>query len=246
MTDFYKTEKEIIDWLDRYNITQYTLKAHKKYGFVVNIDGDLVISNKQFVEVPVKFEHVTGFFNCSSNELTSLEFAPSFVGGNYSCSKNNLTSLKFLPQSINGNFYCYQNKLTSLKHSPHTVKGDFYCNANQIKSLKFSPEFVIGDFICSGNELVTIEFAPKFIGGDFACNDNPIESLLHFNTVYNKKFKHSHLEDMKIQGFEHLYINKILEIDMVTLRNILEKIKIFNKLNEEISDIDHKLNSVKI
>jgi len=81
-------------------------------------------------------DYKSGNFNCSYNELTSLEGAPSHVGGNFNCSYNELTSLAGAPSHVGGDFYCYDNKLISLEGAPSRVSGSFYCAHNKLTSLK--------------------------------------------------------------------------------------------------------------
>ena len=58
---------------------------------------------------------VVGDFNCSDNELKSLEGCPQTVGGSFYCWNNQLKSLEGCPQTVGGNFYYFNNeKLTSL------------------------------------------------------------------------------------------------------------------------------------
>ena len=54
---------------------------------------------------------VGGDFNCSYNQLTTLEGSPREVGGNFNCSYNQLTTLEGSPMEVGGNFYCNNNKL---------------------------------------------------------------------------------------------------------------------------------------
>jgi hypothetical protein len=55
------------------------------------------------------------------------------VGGNFNCSYNNLTSLENCPKTVGENFGCSFNKLTSLAGAPKIVGGDFYCHSNDVK-----------------------------------------------------------------------------------------------------------------
>ncbi len=71
------------------------------------------------------------------------------VGGSFNCSVNNLTSLENAPKSVDGDFYSSANQLTSLVGAPKSVGGDFYCSYNLLTSLEGAPETVGGDFIPS-------------------------------------------------------------------------------------------------
>jgi len=99
-----------------------------------------------------------GDFNCSSNQLTSLEFCPEKVSGNFYCFNNQLTSLEFCPKEVGGNFYCFDNKLTSLEFCPKEVGGVFSCYNNQLTSL------------------ADIHKRLKKMNGIFYAHNNPIKS----------------------------------------------------------------------
>jgi hypothetical protein len=93
----------------------------------VNVNGNAIII-KQITKIPIKFGIVTRYFDCSYNQLTSLEGGPKEVGGHFSCSFNQLTSLEGAPNKVGGSFYCTGNQLTSLKGIPEKIRGKFYCD----------------------------------------------------------------------------------------------------------------------
>ena len=142
MTKFYKDKQQIINWLDEYDVKNYKLVLDKQYRFVVNVTGDVGLSDKKLINIPVKFSEVKGFFYCSYNKLTSLEFSPQTVGSDFYCSDNQLTSLKFCPETVSGSFYCYSNKLTSLEFCPQAIGGSFYCDNNpELKEIQEINDF---------------------------------------------------------------------------------------------------------
>jgi hypothetical protein len=114
-------------------------------------EGDVHLEGKGLDKFPVKFKSVGGDFNCSYNNLTSLEGAP---------------------EKVEGFFNCYSNQLFSLEGAPDEVGGYFYCSGNNLISLEGAPKEVGGDFYCSGNNLKTLEGAPKEVGGDFYYYNN--------------------------------------------------------------------------
>ena len=52
------------------------------------------------------------------------------VGGPFNCSVNNLTTLENAPKSVDESFYSSGNELTSLVGAPKYVGGIFVCNNN--------------------------------------------------------------------------------------------------------------------
>jgi hypothetical protein len=90
----------------------------------VDLDGKLGRMQK----LPSIFNSITvnGDFYCCSNQLRSLQGAPTTVTGDFDCSDNNLTSLQYAPTTVTGCFSCSGNQLTSLQYAPTTVNGDFF------------------------------------------------------------------------------------------------------------------------
>jgi len=81
--------------------------------------------------LPFRFGIVTGTFDCSKNNLTSLKWAPKEVGEDFGCDGNELTSLEGAPIEVGRNFGCRFNNLTSLEGAPKKVGEDFWCNNNK-------------------------------------------------------------------------------------------------------------------
>ncbi len=119
-----KTKNGIENWLKKYEIKNYTINN----DLTVDVDGDVYLYYKKLKQIPIKFDIIKGYFNCSNNYLTSLDFCPKEVGGNFNCSWNELTSLEFCPIEIGGDFNCSWNELISLDGCPKSVGGDFYSN----------------------------------------------------------------------------------------------------------------------
>ena len=79
--------------------------------WTINVNGDVYLYRKNLTEFPdyIKFNNVSGYFDCSNNQLISLKGCPTSVGGGFVCSRNQLTSLKGCPTSVGGVFYCWNN-----------------------------------------------------------------------------------------------------------------------------------------
>jgi hypothetical protein len=83
-----------------YDITNYEV-----VNGLVNVNGDVYLSDRGLVKLPLNFGTVTGNFNCSYNKLTKLEGCPNSVGGNFNCSYNKLTKLEGSPSSVGAHFF---------------------------------------------------------------------------------------------------------------------------------------------
>jgi hypothetical protein len=84
----------------------------------------------------------SGWFDCSHNQLSSLEFGPETVEGSYIADNNFLTDVKFLPKSIgvtsSNNIYIHDNQIVTLegiqKTSFNKSNGTVVLYGNPIKS----------------------------------------------------------------------------------------------------------------
>ena len=95
--------------------------------------GDLVLSElpMRLTKLPPILKDITvnGWFNCSLNNLTSLENCPKIVNGNFYCSWNKLTSLEGAPQKVDRHFICHSNDVKFTEEQVRAVcdvKGDVY------------------------------------------------------------------------------------------------------------------------
>ena len=126
------TKKEIRDICEKYNITNYTINPDGS----IDVDGDVDLSGKDLIKIPLKFNKVNGWFDCSYNKLTSLEGCPSYVGISFNCSYNCLTTLENSPKKVYGSFNCYDNKLVNLKGIGEVNGYGIHCVHNPLESLE--------------------------------------------------------------------------------------------------------------
>ena len=123
----HQTEAEVAEICRKYNITDWKLNSDG----LIDVDGDVNLYNCSLTELPLKFRHVTDYFHCSENQLTSLEGAPHTVGGAFYCSNNKLTSLEFAPKKVHNYFDCRWNNIRSFEGLVN-ISGVFYCHGNPV------------------------------------------------------------------------------------------------------------------
>ena len=71
---FINESRQDIDSIcQKYGIKNYTINEDGS----IDVDGDVDLSNRKLIELPLKFRNVNGNFYCSWNELTSLEGFPT-------------------------------------------------------------------------------------------------------------------------------------------------------------------------
>ena len=111
---------------EKYGIENYTINSDGS----IDVNGDVYLYDKGLTELPLRFNKVSGSFDCSSNNLTSLNGSPKWIGGWFSCQYNQLTSLEFSPDYIGGFFDCTGNKLTD-NYCESEIGGGFYTSLKQ-------------------------------------------------------------------------------------------------------------------
>ena len=107
----------IKNFCEKYYITNYTINDDLSIDVDGNVDIGYTPTKKSIYildEIPIKFNKVRGYFDCSNNNLSSLKNCPTYVGKNFSCDENNLSSLEHSPEFVGGSFDCYFNPLESL------------------------------------------------------------------------------------------------------------------------------------
>ena len=84
---------------------------------------------------------VRGNFGCGNRRLkTLLGISFGHVSGYFSCDKNQLTSLTGAPQKVDGSFFCQGNQLTTLVGAPQTVGWGFSCDSFTLQSGAWNPQ----------------------------------------------------------------------------------------------------------
>jgi hypothetical protein len=166
--------QEIIKICEKYKIKNYTINDDGSIDVAGDVDLSYIELNDKsrtidyITELPLRFNKVTGDFDCGNNNLITLKGSPLWVGGSFICSYNNLlTTLEFSPEYVGGGFYCDANGLTTLKGAPKWVGYDFNCSCNELTSLEFSPDYIGDDFLCDLNPLLTDNYCETEIGGSF-------------------------------------------------------------------------------
>ena len=167
-----KKKEEIEAWLNLYKINDYELIEDKKCGYIVNVNEDVDLYDKELNNIDITFNKIEGDFICNNNKFKSLKGFPKIVNGNLDCSHNELETLEGCPKIVKGDFDCSYNKLISLKSFPKKLNGSFFGSYNNLKSLEGCAEIVNGMFDCGHNELETLEGCPEIIKGAFFCRNN--------------------------------------------------------------------------
>ena len=96
-------------------------------------------------------------FNCSDNQLTSLDVSKNTALKYLYCSKNQLTSIDVFNNSLLAQLDCYDNQLTSLDVSKNLKLAVLSCNGNQLTSLDVSKNPKLLSLFCYDNQLTSLD-----------------------------------------------------------------------------------------
>ena len=125
-------EQEIHKICKSYEIENYSINSDGS----IDVDGNLNIVNRNLYTIPIKFNKVSGYFDCSWNNLISLENSPIEVGGDFICNFNRLKSLVGSPIKIGGYLYCIGYELESLDGLSISYDKLRYFNLNSFELIR--------------------------------------------------------------------------------------------------------------
>ena len=111
---------------EKYNIKNYTINPDGS----IDVNGSVDLSQYKLIELPLRFNKITGYFDCSNNNLTSLKGCPRWIGDYFNCRNNYLHNLEFSPDYVGGWFSCEYNKLTD-NYCDTEIGDSFYTSLKQ-------------------------------------------------------------------------------------------------------------------
>lgn len=175
--DIYTFEDWALEYLPNYEKGMETYEGNINcFPIITNEDTyDFedrwsIIYSKNVTSLKGCPKHIKGNFNCSNNQLRSLEFGPVKVEGNYICSQNYLKSLDFIAEDIKGyidstdnfnlkdiqcdsntNFIYYGNKKSPQKLSLKNLIIYNYPKEKQDDYIKNYDKYISGEKVWEGD-----------------------------------------------------------------------------------------------
>lgn len=177
MEQLHKDEerKQLITLCRKYNINNYNINDDNS----INVYGDVNLKNMRLTKLPIKFNHISGNFDCSGNQMKSLLNSPISVKGDFNCSFNELSSLKYAPDEVEGNFICKNNHIYDLKYLNCVIYKNLDISNNELISFDFFP-LLYQDFICNNNPIYPIWYSFQ--------DKTKIELFNNSNIINNRTF----------------------------------------------------------
>jgi hypothetical protein len=227
---FFKNKIEIETWLNENNITNYTINN----DLVVNVEGNVTITQLKNGLLPVQFGIVNGDFKASHLSLISLKGSPSYVH-KLIINDNCLTSLKYCPEKCIV-IIADNNYLTSLKYAPKKMTGATFFNNNKIVSLEHMPHAPV--IWLNGNDKLDLSTVPIsnqrfrvfYLDFSYLLTLKNFPSQLENNTYFHVQFDNTILcnefkplaENVKLKSSLQPHEN-ILRFKSSVIKQIIEK-----------------------
>lgn len=236
-----KLSKQNIEFLEKFTQGSWIINSEGYIEIDGNFDCSSGLKSDQLRLPKIKIKRVSGDFNCSNNNLETLEGCPEEVGGSFRCFSNNLRSLKHSPKKIGSNFDCTRNNLETLGGCTEIIFGNLFCDFNFLKDLKGSPILIGGDFkisnnliesligcpaeikgsfYCDGNNLKSLDFGPIYVGKVYDCSNNKLQDLMGAPKEISGKFICSNNELQTLKGSPETVIG-----DFICSNNFLVNLK---------------------
>ena len=117
------------------------------------------------------------WFECSVNNMTSLNMSNSTLLTELWCQTGNLTSLDVSGCTLLTKFRCDNNQLTSLDVSQNTILEFLWCQQNQLTSLDVSSNTALTLLNFSQNLLTSINVTNNTALTNLNCSSNQLTSL---------------------------------------------------------------------
>ena len=113
-------------------------------------------------------------FDCSDNQLTSLDVSKNTSLTDLDCFNNQLMSLDVSKNTALTTLYCFDNQLTSLNVSKNRALTTLSCGGNQLTSLDVSKNTALEGLYCSENQLTSLNISGCARLEDLFCFSNCI------------------------------------------------------------------------
>ena len=160
-----------------------------------------------------------------------MALGPATVLRSYDCSLNQLTSLEGAPEMLQDKFICSHNKtLKSLEHSPKVV-GCYFAVSCGLVSLNGISEYVNDSLDVSDNPLEHLRGISKFIQGDVVLQNTPIVQFYDIPETLGGMIIHSHAH-VRMLDMEQFYTDNKMVVELEDVSAILLK----HKLNDRLED----------
>ena len=159
-----------------YPKTSFTIEGVKANGIDPETNKQIYILDSEDGKISISGPVL--FFECSGENITSLDVSKNSQLKVLDCSQNSLTSLDVSKNTNIGTLNCSNNNLSSLSISKNTVLSILKCSDNRIASLDLSKNTGLFELICSNNKLTSLDLSKQNRLQEVHCDNNQLSSLI--------------------------------------------------------------------
>ena len=159
-----------------YPKTSFTIEGVKANGIDPETNKQIYILDSEDGKISISGPVL--FFECSGENITSLDVSKNSQLKVLDCSQNSLTSLDVSKNTNIGTLNCSNNNLSSLSISKNTVLSILKCSDNRIASLDLSKNTGLFELICSNNKLTSLDLSKQNRLQEIHCDNNQLSSLI--------------------------------------------------------------------
>lgn len=169
-----QTQQEVRAWLDAMKITKYTIHD----DLTVDVEGHVMLGQKNLTELPVQFDLIHGAFAIAFNNLQNLKGCPKKVFGNFWCNNNKLKNLQYGPEEVMGIYDCSCNEINTLEYLPLIMKEGIVCENNNLTSFKGLEKFQsLYSIWAKNNHIASLQYTPAKLAYALHIENNHIENF---------------------------------------------------------------------
>ena len=159
-----------------YPKTSFTIEGVKANGIDPETNKQIYILDSEDGKISISGPVL--FFECSGENITSLDISKNSQLKVLDCSQNSLTSLDVSKNTNIGTLNCSNNNLSSLSISKNTVLSILKCSDNRIASLDLSKNTGLFELRCSNNKLTSLDLSKHNRLQEVHCDNNQLSSLV--------------------------------------------------------------------
>ena len=159
-----------------YPKTSFTIEGVKANGIDPETNKQIYILDSEDGKISISGPVL--FFECSGENITSLDISKNSQLKVLDCSQNSLTSLDVSKNTNIGTLNCSNNNLSSLSISKNTVLSILKCSDNRIASLDLSENTGLFELRCSNNKLTSLDLSKHNRLQEVHCDNNQLSSLI--------------------------------------------------------------------
>ena len=159
-----------------YPKTSFTIEGVKANGIDPETKKQIYILDSEDGKISISGPVLS--FECSGENITSLDISKNSMLEMLDCSKNNLTSLDVSKNTKLKKLDCFSNSISSLSVSKNTILEMLNCSGNRISSLDLSKNTELFELRCSNNKLTSLDLSKHNRLQEVHCDNNQLSSLV--------------------------------------------------------------------